>query len=106
MEEARSRGELRVNSFVRLQRLSDIAVLGVSDLGDAEKLMKNTRHLSETASELIKHGITPSEAGWGGWLGRYQAALRENPLEMEERHKRDQTRFPDRRRDRSQDRGR
>jgi type IV secretory pathway VirD2 relaxase len=106
MEEARSRGELRVNSFVRLQRLSDIAVLGVSDLGDAEKLMKNTRHLSETASELLKHGITPSEAGWGGWLGRYQAALRENPLEMEERHKRDQTRFPDRRRDRSQDRGR
>ena len=53
MEEARSRGELRVNSFVRLRKLSgtarldvsDLAIgsatLEVSDLGDAEKLLKN-----------------------------------------------------------------
>ena len=105
MEEARSRGELRVNSFVRLRKLSDDGILDVNDLGDAEKLLKNTRHLSETASELLKRGITPSEDGWGGWLGRYQAALRETTLEIVERaNSRDVTRARDRRRDRSRGR--
>jgi hypothetical protein len=106
MEEARSRGELRTNSFVRLQKLSDKAILDVDDLGDAERLLKNLHHLSETARAFLKRGITPTEDGWGGWLGRYQCALREVTSEMEERKTGDQTGIRDRRRDRSQDRGR
>ena len=43
MEEARSRGELRANSFIRLRKLSATAILEVSDLGDAEGLLKNPR---------------------------------------------------------------
>ena len=106
MEEARSRGELRTNSFVRLRKLSVTATLDVNDLGDAERLLKNPLHLSETARAFLKRGITPTEDGWGGWLGRYQAALREVTSETEERNLGDQTGIRDRRRDRSPDRGR
>ena len=91
---------------IRMRKPSATAILVVSDLGDAEKLLKNPHHLSETAHELLKRGITPTEDGWGGWLGRYQTALRITAVEMEERKKGDQTGIRDRRRDRSQDRGR
>ena len=91
---------------MRLQKLSDTAILGVNDLGDAEKLLKNPLHLSETARAFLKRGITPTEDGCGGWLGRYQTALRGTAVEMEERKKGDQPGIRDRRRDRSQDGGR
>jgi len=47
MEEARSRGELRTNSLVRLRKqfLNGALTLDVNDLGDAEKLLTNPRHL-------------------------------------------------------------
>ena len=105
MEEAGSRGELRTNSFIWMRKPSATAILEVSDLGDAEKLLKNP-HLSETAHDLLKRGGIPTEDGWGGWLGRYQTALREITSEMEERKKGDQTGIRPRRRDRSPDRGR
>jgi hypothetical protein len=106
MEEARSRGELRTNSFVRLRRLSSTAILDVWDLGEAENLLKNSRHLSETAHELLNRGSVPTEDGWGGWLGQYQTLLRQTALEIEERSNRDQLPVRHRRRDRSPDRGR
>lgn len=104
MDEARSRGELRINSFVRLRMISATARLDVTDLGDAEKLLKNTGHLSATARELVKLGTGPTEDGWGGWLGRYQAALCKTTLEIEERRERDLARGHERRRDRSRGR--
>lgn len=106
MEQARSRGELRVNSFIRMRRLSATAILDVSDFGDAEKLLKNPQHLSETGHGLLKRGFTPTEDGWAGWLGRYQTALRKVTSETEERKIGDPTGIRDRRRDRSPDRGR
>jgi hypothetical protein len=47
MEQARGRGDLRTNSFVRLRKLSlnGAPTLDVNDLGDAEKLLTNPRHL-------------------------------------------------------------
>ena len=106
MEDARSRGELRVNSFVRLRKLFGTAILDVNDLGDAERLLKNPRFLRETAGEFLKRGIIPTEDGWGGWLGRYQTALRETALAVELQPKLNLTRVPGRARDRSPDRGR
>ena len=106
MEEARSRGELRVNSFVRLRKLFGTAILDVNDLGDAESLLKNPRFLTETADEFLKRGIIPTEDGWGGWLGRYQTALREAALVVELQPKLNLTRVSDRARDRSPERGR
>jgi type IV secretory pathway VirD2 relaxase len=106
MEEARSRGELRTNSFVRLRKLpvDRALMLDVIDLGDAEMLLNNPRHLGETARQLVKRGIMPTEDGWGGWLGRYQSALCKTTREIEERNERDWVRKQERRRDRSRGR--
>jgi hypothetical protein len=70
MEEARSRGELRTNSFVQLRKvaLDGALTLDFNDLGDAERLLTNPRHLGEKARDLLKRGIVPTEDGWGGWL--------------------------------------
>jgi hypothetical protein len=106
MEAACSRGELQVNSFVRLRRLFGTPILDVNDLGDAERLLKHPRHLSATVRGLLKCGVVPTEDGWGGWLGRYQTALRQAAVEIEAEIRNDQTRVRNRRRDRSPDRGR
>ena len=103
MEEARSRGELRTNSFVRLRKLSldGTLTLDAKDLGDAEQLLTNPRHLGEEARELLKRGIMPTEDGWGGWLGEYQAALCKTTREIEEGKDRNLVRSQQRKRDRS-----
>lgn len=104
MEEARSRGELRVNSFVRLRKLSDTARLEVSDLGDAETMLDNSHHLDATARQILERGVTPIEDGWGGWLGRYQAVLCKTVLEMTAQIRQDAPRPKARRRARSMER--
>lgn len=83
MEEARSRGGLKTNSFIRLRKLfvQKHPMLEIEELGDAEEMLDHPRHLRETAKSLMKRGIIPEEDGWGGWLGRYQAALRKAAVE-------------------------
>jgi len=103
MEEARSRGELRTNSFVRLKKLT-AALTGVTDLGDAERLLTNPLHFGEIARECIKRGVAPVEEGWGGWLGRYQAALCTRVREVVERIAQEAMRARQRGRDRSRGR--
>jgi type IV secretory pathway VirD2 relaxase len=78
IDEARARGEMQPGSFVRLRRASDEGSdLQIEDLGDAEALVSNPDRLSTTAAALLTKGIVPREDDWGGWLGRYQAALRQ-----------------------------
>jgi type IV secretory pathway VirD2 relaxase len=83
MEEARSRGELKTNSFVRFRKLfaNGEPTMEIDDLGDSEGILHNRSHMKQTAQALIKRGIIPDEDGWGGWLGRYQTALRKVALE-------------------------
>jgi hypothetical protein len=83
MEEARSRGQLRANPFVRLQKQFENGrpVLEIEDSGDAEQVLRNRRHLRERARTFLAHGIVPPEDGWGGWLGRYQAAVKRTAAE-------------------------
>jgi type IV secretory pathway VirD2 relaxase len=85
MEAARARGELRVNSFARLRRalVDEEPALQVKDLGDSEALLGNRRHLKEKAESILKQGILPLEDGWGGWLGRYQKALRQAAMQLD-----------------------
>jgi hypothetical protein len=64
-------------------------MLDIIDQGDAEKLLDNPRHLGGAARQLLKRGIMPTEDGWGGWLGRYQAAICRTTREIEERRERD-----------------
>jgi type IV secretory pathway VirD2 relaxase len=103
MEEARARGELRANSFVRFRRIliNEESKLEIEDLGDSEALLKNRRYFQSQARELLKRGILPVEDGWGGWLGQYQAALRQAATDLEFPA---QARSHDRTRDRSRDR--
>ena len=109
MEQARHQGGLRTNAFVRLRRMfvDGAPTLETEDLGNSENVLRNQRHLADTARKLIKRGVIPTEDGWGGWLGRYQAALRETALRLEqEREQAEVTRRQDRQRDRDRSRGR
>ncbi len=84
IEQARSRGELRINSYVRLRNLSRRGgvVLDLEDLGNAERLLSNPHYLTHAARKLLNRGIMPADDGWGGWLGRYQGALAKAATEI------------------------
>ena len=99
IDEARSRGLLRPNSFVKLQRLKGAAkpLVDVVDLGDSELLLKRL-HISDTARQLLKRGVMPTEDGWGGWLGRYQKAIRVTAERLQEQQRQDVERQSERRR--------
>jgi type IV secretory pathway VirD2 relaxase len=102
MEEARSCGELRINSFVRLKKLSPVRpLMDVVDLGDAGRLLRNPLYLGEVARECIKRGVAPTQEGWGGWLGRYQTALSQAVRETLQRREREMARAQERSRDHS-----
>lgn len=77
MEESRSLGGLKTNSFIRLRRLSTKGKvrLGIEELGHAEAVLTNRLGLREKVDEMRRQGRRPTEDGWGGWLGRYQKAL-------------------------------
>ena len=70
-------------------------VLEIEELGDAESLLRNRRHLRETAQRHVRRGVVPQDDGWNGWLGRYQKALADTAAAFErqgatnkfERHK-------------------
>ncbi|MDQ2843220.1 MAG: hypothetical protein M3Y72_19715 [Acidobacteriota bacterium] len=83
MEDARSRGKLKPNSFVRLQERFPAGhrSLRIEDSGNADSALKNQALVGRAAQSLLARGIIPTEEGWGGWLGRYQAALRRAALE-------------------------
>jgi hypothetical protein len=85
IEDARSRGALRANSFVRVRKLfvDGKPLLDVEDFGAAQAMLGNKRHLQEAARALLNRGVIPREDGWGGWLGRYQAALRRASMDLE-----------------------
>jgi hypothetical protein len=77
MEEIRSLGGLKTNSFVRLRKLSADGRLRIEieDLGHAEAVLSNRSLLREKVEALRQQGVRPTEEGWGGWLGRYEKAL-------------------------------
>jgi hypothetical protein len=77
MEERRSLGGLSTNSFVRLRKLSGDGQLRIEieDFGYAEAILTNRGLLREKVEVLLRQGTSPTDDGWGGWLGRYQKAL-------------------------------
>jgi type IV secretory pathway VirD2 relaxase len=86
IEAARNRGQLRTNSFVRLRRHASggTPLIAINDFGSAELLLKNKGYMRALARLLEGQGMVPEEHGWGGWLGRYQAAVRKTALERSE----------------------
>jgi hypothetical protein len=72
---ARHHRLMAANSFVRFERRLDKhgrTELSVQDPGDAEKLLTNKQCLRKRAQRLT---VVTQETSWGGWLGRYRAAL-------------------------------
>jgi type IV secretory pathway VirD2 relaxase len=84
IEEARGRGELKRNAFVRLRRIfvDQESQLEVEDFGNSDSLLKKRAHFEAKARELVRNGILPIEQGWGGWLGQYQRALKQAAMEI------------------------
>jgi hypothetical protein len=77
MAVARSQGKLRANSFVRFQRIfgdDGRPIVETIDMGDADRLLKNTAHFRERASGAAPGPLTAG-GPWSGWLGRYSAAV-------------------------------
>jgi type IV secretory pathway VirD2 relaxase len=77
MAAARSQGKLRANSFVRFQRIfgdDGRPIVETIDMGDADRLLKNTAHFRERASGAAPGPLTAG-GPWSGWLGRYSAAV-------------------------------
>ncbi len=77
-------------------------MIDINDMGDAEGLLSNSGYLRTAARKLLMRGVVPTEDGWAGWLGRYQAALCKAASEIEEPKERDVVRGQ--RRGRSRDR--
>ncbi len=86
MEELRSQRGLQTNSFIRLRKLSTVRgpVVEIKDMGDSEAILTNKAHLRETAREMTRRGVYPQDAGWNGWLGRYQKALVDTAFALEQ----------------------
>ena len=82
MEELRSQRGLQTNSFIRLRRFG--SVVEIKDMGDSEAILTNKAHLRESAREMIRRGVYPQDAGWSGWLGRYQKALVDTAFALEQ----------------------
>jgi len=78
MEEARSLGGLNTNSYLRLRRLFDSGIPGtlIEELGTADSVLKNRALLREKIRHLRLSGTVPSGDSWGGWLGKFQNAIR------------------------------
>lgn len=75
--EARGNGQLRVNSFVRIQKYSAGArpFVSVQDLGNSWKLLQNDAYFRHTATRLIRNRVEKVDCCWSGWLGAYQKRL-------------------------------
>jgi type IV secretory pathway VirD2 relaxase len=85
IEAARNRGDLRTNSFIQLRKSSAEGrpALEIDDMGDSEAMLRNNGKLRHIGQRLIRCGIIPQDDGWGGWLGRYQKALRDAVTTLE-----------------------
>jgi len=104
MSEARGRGGLRANRFVRLRKMFENGrpLLEIDELGHCEKILSDRRQREELASQLLQRRTSPAKCGWGGWLGRYQAALHKAAAERARQiDPLEQTLKPHRERDRS-----
>jgi Protein of unknown function (DUF3363) len=75
LQTARHQGQLRPGSFICLRRGGSRVRLAIEDLGDAEALLANGRKLEALARTPLTRNWGTGNAGWGGWLGRFQAAI-------------------------------
>jgi len=88
MAEARGRGRLRVNRFVRLHKLFENGrpVLEMHELGQSKRIMSDRHHLEETLgrSRETEMALALGEDDRGAGLAHKQSAVRNAAVEFEE----------------------
>lgn len=87
IQAARRQGQLRVNSFVRIERrfADNRLSLSIVDLGDSRKLLQNDAYFRNAALHLLKRGMLEIGLFWGGSLGEYQKRLSIQLIAMRDR---------------------
>ena len=77
MQEARSRGQLVANSFVKLRKRFENGrpLLDLESLGDSEELLKNKSYFQRKARLGLRTGDSITDESLSGWLGGYRDAL-------------------------------
>jgi hypothetical protein len=90
MADARGRGGLRANSFVRLRKLFEHGrpSIEINEWGRYEKSASDRLHHEETAGRFWKTGIALGEDGPGGGLEHDQSAVGKAAAELDEVRKR------------------
>jgi Protein of unknown function (DUF3363) len=90
MVEARGRGGLRPNGFVRLHRLFENGrpVLEMEELSQSRRITLDRHHHEEAALKVTDIGIARVEDDPRGGLAHDQSAVREAAVELEEVRKR------------------
>ncbi len=88
IEEVRSQGGLRANSFIRLRKVFINGLeVEIKDFGNAYAILSNRQHLREKVEHLASLGDTPQEGDWSGWLGKYQSAVCAEAEMLAEKHR-------------------
>jgi type IV secretory pathway VirD2 relaxase len=85
MQEMRNAGGLRVNHVVRLRKVFEAGAkpkLDIIEIGPSEDVLSNRNYLRQVAQRFRRKGLEAPVDGWGGWLGRYQLAVREAAVEL------------------------
>jgi type IV secretory pathway VirD2 relaxase len=87
IEDARKRGELAVDNFVRIEKrfVNKRPSLHVDDLGDANALLQDSSYFHKEAKLLVRQGVREIDPAWGGWLGQYQRKLQIELLNSDRR---------------------
>jgi hypothetical protein len=94
MAEARGRGRLRANRFVRLNKAFENGrpVLEFDELGQSEKILRNRSFLKEDTRRLTEAGLGQVEGPLGGRREHDKNALRQIAKGSEDMRKRDRYR--------------
>lgn len=95
MEAARRDGKMKAGAFVEIERKfvagqqgADRYQTSIIDKGPAEDLLTNEKHISSEAFRAtVKQPVLPKASGYGGWLGRHQAAVAKKAMDMESQGK-------------------
>jgi len=78
IQEARAKGKMRPDTFVRIQKAfaEGKPLVSVDDLGKAESLLKNDAYFRHKVQQRRGRQANQGAEKWKGWLGLYQERLR------------------------------
>jgi hypothetical protein len=95
IQEARSKGKMRPDSFVRIEKtfVEGVPRVDVQDFGKAAGLLKNKPYFDQRASRSRPSKSTNGTSQeWNGWLGKYQRAMRDACVERQQNRRNDRDR--------------